>query len=125
MLRRHGVDRVSVNPQTMSDEVLRAIGRRHTAEDVRRAVAMVKAAGGLAFNMDLIAGLPGDTPETFAATVEEVVAFAPENITVHTLALKKGSKFLTEGSGSLPDAAAVGEMLTLAGKKLAAAGYAP
>ena len=125
VLAGHGVDRVSVNPQTISDEVLRAIGRHHTAAEVRTAVAMVKKTGGLAFNMDLIAGLPGDTPETFAATMEEVIAFAPENITVHTLAMKKGSRFLTEGDVALPDGAAVGEMLSLAREKLTAAGYGP
>ena len=124
VLKNHGTDRVSVNPQTMSDAVLRAIGRHHTVRQVYDAVAMVKAAGGLALNMDLIAGLPGDTPESFAATAEAVLALRPENITVHTLALKKGSKFLTEGA-ELPDADAVGEMLTAARKGLTGAGYAP
>ena len=125
VLARLGADRVSVNPQTMSDRVLETIGRRHTAGEVRAAVAMVKAVGSLALNMDLIAGLPGDDPAGFADTVDQVLAMEPENITVHTLALKKGSRFLTEGAGSLPDAAAVGEMLSLAREKLTAAGYAP
>ena len=125
VLVRRGVDRVSVNPQTMSDRVLETIGRRHTAADVRAAVAMVKKTGGLALNMDLIAGLPGDDPGGFASTVEEVLAMEPENVTVHTLALKKGSRFLTEGTDSLPDGAAVGEMLALAREKLTAAGYVP
>ena len=124
VLRRRGVDRVSVNPQTMSDAVLETIGRRHTAEEVRTAAAMVRAAA-LRFNMDLIAGLPGDTPESFAASVDQVIAMGPENITVHTLALKKGSRFLTEGSYELPDGAAVGEMLSIAREKLSSAGFAP
>ena len=124
VLVSHGVNRVSVNPQTMSDAVLEEIGRHHTAAQVREAVAMVKKFPQLAFNMDLIAGLPGDTPESFSDTVREVIALGAENITVHTLALKKGSRFLTEGT-ALPDGKAVGEMLGDAREKLEAAGYAP
>ena len=74
--------------------------------------------------MDLIAGLPGDTPESFAASVDQVIAMGPENITVHTLALKKGSRFLTEGA-ALPGADAVGAMLNTARAKLTARGFAP
>lgn len=124
VLVSHGVNRVSVNPQTMSDAVLEEIGRHHTAAEVREAVAMVKKFPQLAFNMDLIAGLPGDTPESFSDTVREVIALGAENITVHTLALKKGSRFLTEGT-ALPDGKAVGKMLGDAREKLEAAGYAP
>ena len=120
----HGVDRVSVNPQTMSDAVLEAIGRRHTTGQIREAVAMVKKFPSLAFNMDLIAGLPGDTPDTFRDTVREVISLGAENITVHTLALKKGSRFLTEGT-ALPSGEAVGQMLTDARELLEGAGYAP
>ncbi len=124
VLVAHRVDRVSVNPQTMSDAVLETIGRHHTVAEVREAVAMVEKFPQLAFNMDLIAGLPGDTPETFAETVREVIALGAENITVHTLALKKGSRFLTEGT-ALPDGKAVGEMLAAARERLETAGYAP
>ena len=124
VLRACGVDRVSVNPQTMSDAVLAAIGRRHTVQQVYDAVAMVRQEGGFALNMDLIAGLPGDTPETFAATVDAVLALGPENVTVHTLALKKGSRFLTEGA-RLPDGEAVGRMLFHARGRLTSAGYDP
>ena len=124
VLRAHGVDRVSVNPQTMSDTVLEAIGRRHTAADVERALGLVREIGGFAVNMDLIAGLPADSPEGFAATLERVLALAPENITVHTLSLKKGSRLTLENT-PLPTAEAVGAMLDLAGERLRAAGYAP
>ena len=125
VLVRRGVDRVSVNPQTMSDEVLRTIGRRHTAAEILKAVEMVKTAGGLAFNMDLIAGLPGDDPESFADTLSQVLALEPDNVTVHTLALKKGSRFLTEGGYALPDGAAVGEMLSHARAVLTRSGFRP
>ena len=124
VLRAHGVDRVSVNPQTMSDTVLEAIGRRHTAAAVEEALAAVRAVGGFAVNMDLIAGLPADSVEGFSATLERVLALAPENITVHTLSLKKGSRITLEGT-ALPSAEDVGAMLDLANARLRAAGYAP
>ena len=124
VIRRRGADRVSVNPQTMSDAVLSAIGRRHTAAQVLEAAAMVKEQCGLAMNMDLIAGLPGDDPESFRRTLEQVLALSPENITVHTLALKKGSGFLT-GGAVLPDGKAVGAMLDAAREMLSGAGYGP
>ena len=124
VLRAHGVDRVSVNPQTMSDAVLEAIGRRHTAADIVDALGKVRAVGGMAVNMDLIAGLPADTCAGFAETLNSVLALAPENITVHTLSLKKGSRITLEGS-LIPEAQDVGAMLTLAEERLRAAGYAP
>ncbi len=123
-LRAHGVTRVSVNPQTMSDRVLEAIGRKHTAADVLRALELVRAVGGMQVNMDLIAGLPEDDPAGFRRTMETVLSLGAENITVHTLALKKGSRILLEGT-RLPGASEVGEMLTCAAALLRGAGYAP
>ena len=123
-LRKWGVDRVSVNPQTMSDRVLEAIGRRHSAEDIVKALEKVRSVGGFSVNMDLIAGLPADSAEGFADTLERVLALAPENITVHTLSLKKGSRITLEGT-ELPGAEEVGRMLDLAGDRLRGAGYAP
>ena len=124
VLRSHGVDRISVNPQTMSDRVLELIGRKHTAEDIERALDLSRQVGGFAVNMDLIAGLPGDSPEGFAATLERVLALGPENITVHTLSLKKGSRITLEGA-ELPDARAVSRMLDQAGMRLRAEAYEP
>ena len=74
----------------MSDRVLELIGRRHTASDIERALQLVREVGGFDVNMDLIAGLPGDSTEGFRDTVEKVLALGAENITVHTLSLKKG-----------------------------------
>ena len=119
-----GVTRVSINPQSMSDTVLAAIGRRHSAEDIRSAYRLARENGGFEVNMDLIAGLPADTPETFDRTVEEVIAMAPENITVHTLALKKGSR-ITEEDTARPDGEAVEKMLDSANGRLEKAGYVP
>ena len=124
VLRAHGCDRVSVNPQSMSDAVLEAIGRRHTAADIVTALEKVRAVGGFSVNMDLIAGLPADSYEGFCATLSAVLALAPENITVHTLSLKKGSRILNEGA-ELPDALSVGRMLDFAESSLRAQGYEP
>src|SRR5699024_814578 len=97
VLRRHGVSRISVNPQTMEDHVLRAIGRRHTAGEILEMMGLVSAMGFPHVNMDLIAGLPQDTPEGFRRSLTEVMAFGTDNLTVHTLSLKKGSRITLEG----------------------------
>ena len=74
--------------------------------------------------MDLIAGQPGDTPDGFRATLEQVLALAPENVTVHTLSRKRGADLMTQDA-PIPDGEQVGEMLDFAGSALDAAGYAP
>lgn len=117
-------DRVSVNPQTMEDEVLQAMGRAHRAGDILEAYDQVRRAGKLAVNMDLIAGLPKDTPEGFRRSLEQTLALGPENITVHTLALKKGSA-LMERQGLLPPAGTVEAMLDFAWRTLEQKGYVP
>lgn len=76
VLRAHRVDRISVNPQTLDDRVLKTIGRRHTAQDIYDALQLVRATGGFAVNMDLIAGLPGDTPDGFRTTLD-TAGYAP------------------------------------------------
>ena len=124
ILSRHGVDRVSVNPQTMEDPVLDAIGRKHSAEDIVRALNMVRETGGFAVNMDLIAGLPTDTLEGFHRTVDRVLELAPENITVHTLSIKRGAR-LHFGENTLPDDETVAAMLDYANARLRRMGYAP
>ncbi len=124
LLALKGVTRLSINPQSMSDEVLRAIGRRHTAEDIRRAYALARELTPCQINMDLIAGLPADTPESFTRTLSEVVSMAPENVTVHTLALKKGSR-ITEEDTARPGKREVGLMLDAARERLTEAGYRP
>lgn len=124
VLRAHGVGRVSVNPQTMSDSVLEAIGRRHTAQDIVDALALVRECGGFEVNMDLIAGLPADTAGGFSRTLDAVLSLAPENVTVHTLSLKRGSG-LTLAGRPLPEAGEVRAMLDEAMERLAGSGYAP
>ncbi len=123
-LRRNGVTRVSVNPQSMEDHVLAAIGRRHSGDEIRRAVALVQEAGFPHVNMDLIAGLPEDTPAGFRRTMDEVIGFGTDNITVHTLSLKKGSRITLEGT-RIPTVEEVAEMLDYADPALRNAGFGP
>ena len=124
VLQKHGVSRVSVNPQTMDDRVLELIGRRHTAADIVAALEKVRAVGGFDVNMDLIAGLPGDSAQGFRETLEKVLALGAENITIHTLSLKKGSR-ITLDQIPIPGAAEVSAMLDYANVRLSESGWAP
>ena len=119
-----GATRISINPQTMSDSVLRAIGRRHTAAETVEAFRMAREAGFDDINMDLIAGLPGDTPASFSETVRQVLALEPSNVTVHTLALKKGAD-LFQRRVTLPTREDVAQMLDASGRQLRAAALEP
>lgn len=92
VLKKHGVNRISVNPQTMKQETLRLIGRQHTVEQVKEAFAMAREAGFTNINMDLILGLPEETAEDVNATIEAVKELAPDSLTVHSLAVKRASK---------------------------------
>ena len=123
-IRQHGADRMSINPQTMVDTVLRACGRPHKAADILRAYGEAVDAGFEAINMDLIAGLPEDTVDGFCHSLDQVAALKPSNITVHTLALKKGAD-LFEKRGCLPSAEEVTQMVAYANKTLSALGYKP
>lgn len=119
-----GVDRVSVNPQSMRDEVLKAMGRSHTAADIFRAYDIVRKSGIPIVNMDLIAGLPRDTAEGFRDTLDQVLGLRPENVTVHTLALKKGARLMMERQG-LPSGEETSAMLDYAWQALRADGQIP
>ncbi len=123
-IRAHGADRMSINPQTMSDAVLRACGRPHTAQDVVRAYRQAQDAGFKAINMDLIAGLPQDSTDGFCRSLDAVAELDPANITVHTLALKKGAD-LFEKRGNLPGFAEVTQMVAYANQTLRDRNYKP
>ena len=120
----HGADRMSINPQTMEDHVLRACGRPHKAADVIRAYKEAEDAGFKAINMDLIAGLPADSIDGFQRSLDAVAALNPANITVHTLALKKGAD-LFEKRASLPTAEEVTAMVAYANEVLSGRSYKP
>lgn len=123
-IRQHGADRMSINPQSMIGSVLRASGRPHKSEDILRAYAQAVDAGFTAINMDLIAGLPTDTVDGFKESLDRVAALNPSNITVHTLALKKGAD-LFERREQLPSAEDVTEMVAYANRTLSSLGYKP
>lgn len=94
ILAAFGVGRISVNPQSLCDGVLRSIGRSHTADAFYEAFDLAKASGIPVINTDLIAGLPGDTFKTFSATMDRIIDLHPENITVHTFAVKRSAEIL-------------------------------
>ncbi|MBR5144330.1 MAG: coproporphyrinogen dehydrogenase HemZ [Clostridia bacterium] len=96
--KEYGVTRISVNPQTLNDDVLRDIGRKHTVDDFFSAYALAKEIGFRDINVDLIAGLPGDDFQSFSETVDKIIELAPTNITVHTFCVKKASDALRNNS---------------------------
>ena len=96
--KEFGVTRISVNPQTLNDDVLRDIGRKHTVDDFFSAYALAKEIGFRDINVDLIAGLPGDDFQSFSETVDRIIELAPTNITVHTFCVKKASDALRNNS---------------------------
>ena len=124
VIREHGADRMSINPQTMEDHVLRACGRPHTAADVVRAYHEAVDAGFKAINMDLIAGLPQDSIDGFKRSLDTVAALNPANITVHTLALKKGADLFEKREG-LSSAEDVTAMVEYANATLRGLDYKP
>ena len=105
VLRKHHIDRISINPQTMNQETLDLIGRRHTTEEVKKAFHMARKAGFTNINMDLIAGLPGETGRHMQRTMDEIVNLAPDSVTVHSLALKRAA-FLNQNREQFPVAGA-------------------
>lgn len=124
VIYENGADRLSINPQTMNDKVLELTGRRHTVEDVYRAYELVRRFDFKTVNMDLIAGLAGDNADSFKKSVDDVMVLSPENITVHTLCIKRAA-FINEDRPVLPSPMEIDEMLNYAQKKLSEKGYAP
>ncbi len=126
-IRAGGATRISINPQTLNDEVLRRIGRRHTTAQTLSAFALARKHGFRNINMDLIAGLPGDSPASFRRTLAGVLALAPESVTVHTLSLKRAAR-LSQQEEEHPlaaDAGAAEAMLRDADRALSGKGYSP
>ena len=97
VIRRYPVTRISINPQTMQQKTLNLVGRRHTVEQVEEAFHMARRLGFDNINMDLIAGLPGETAEDMEDTLRRVEALAPDSLTVHALAIKRAARFGQEG----------------------------
>ena len=122
--KEYGVDRISVNPQTLNDEVLRAIGRAHSTDMFFEAYGVAREIGIKNVNVDLIAGLPYDTTESFMRSIDGIIALSPENITVHTFSVKRSSEFRTEGRYD-PASVIAAESVDYSQKALSAAGYLP
>ena len=124
VLQKYGVTRISINPQTFNDKVLKTIGRKHTAMDALNAY---KLARNYKFdiNMDLIMGLSGDTIKSFTDTMETAIYLNPENITVHTLSLKRASSLKETNVNIFKNETKVSKMSKIATKLLKEAGYKP
>ncbi|MDR0272319.1 MAG: coproporphyrinogen dehydrogenase HemZ, partial [Clostridiales bacterium] len=132
ILRNHNVNRIAVNPQTLNDTTLKSIGRNHTAADFLKAFSLAREAGFTCINTDLIAGLSNETPDDMRRNMEVLKKLLPENITIHTLAVKRASvlnerrheKNLPKQQGA-NESSAVESMLSIAAEECAAMGLSP
>ncbi|MGN0659825.1 MAG: coproporphyrinogen dehydrogenase HemZ [Emergencia sp.] len=126
VMKHRGVDRISINPQSMKAETLETIGRSHQPEDIRRAFQMAREQGFDNINCDIIAGLPGEDRQDFADTLRQVMAMGPENITVHCLAVKRASRLIDiDRDFHYKQADRAEGMLETGRSLLAEAGYQP
>ena len=121
VLKDHGVHRISINPQTFNQSVLDVIGRKHSVQDIYDKFSLAKQFG-FVVNMDLIAGLPSESYEMFCHSVDSALQLSPENLTVHTLALKHGSILKEQ---NYAETGQVAQMVEYAHKKIQKAGYVP
>ena len=125
VIREAGVDRVSINPQTLSDSVLQTIGRKHTAAQFFDAYELARKAGFPHINTDLIVGLPTDTAEGFTRTLDGILALQPENVTVHTLSMKRASNLVVRHLSDYSGGEQAAAMTAYADRMLTADGYHP
>lgn len=128
VIKKAGATRISVNPQTMNDSVLAAIGRRHTAAQMADCFKLARSMGFDNINTDTIAGLPTDTPDSFRATIERLLQLSPESITVHTLTVKRSSNLSGNAEDIRRDFLTGGEpaqMVNFAYDRLTGSGYSP
>ena len=126
LLKEYGVSRISINPQSMRQRTLDLIGRRHTAEQIVEAFRLARACGHTNINMDIIIGLTGENPDDVSYTLSEIEKLDPENLTVHTLALKRAARLTTERENyEGMEATGVTEMLARTIAYAGAHGYKP
>ena len=126
VIQEAGAGRISINPQSMKQRTLDLIGRKHSPQQIREAFALAQQAGIGIVNADLITGLPEETPEDFRDSLSGVIALGPENVTVHTLAVKKASRMIEEDPRiALRQADNVRQMLQDADRMLTEAGFEP
>lgn len=124
-LYRNGIDRISINPQTLNDSVLEIIGRKHTSQQTIDAFELARKVGFKHINMDLIAGLPTDTVESFNNTLNQICTLNPESVTVHTLSMKRSSRLTEEGREVTEKEVPAAKMLRQCEKQLTQNGYHP
>ena len=125
-MKRNGVTRISINPQTFNDTVLGVIGRKHSSEETLRAYSMAREIGFNNINMDIIAGLPTDTVKSFCSTIEKLFYLAPEGITVHTLSVKRAANMSDEQRAKvLSEGRRVSDMLSEVYRRFPEYGYHP
>ncbi|MDD2215043.1 MAG: coproporphyrinogen dehydrogenase HemZ [Eubacteriales bacterium] len=126
LIRSSGGGRISINPQSMNEETLKRIGRAHKPEDILRGFQIAREEGQFIINADLIAGLPGEDTEDFAESLSSIIRLKPENITVHTLAVKRASRLKEmDRDYSYHQGKAVRAMLNNGSALLTEAGYRP
>ncbi|WP_054742831.1 coproporphyrinogen dehydrogenase HemZ [Cellulosilyticum ruminicola] len=130
IMKEQGVSRISINPQSMRQKTLDVIGRAHSAEDIKRVFNEARELGHTEINMDMILGLPGETVEDVAYTLEELGKLGPENITVHTMAIKRASRLReelreSEGNVILTQGEVIQQMLNLCEEKMVQLGLEP
>lgn len=125
ILKDCGVQRISINAQTTNDATLRAIGRAHTARQFFEAFALAKKTGFSVINTDLIMGLPGEDMGAFQKSLEDVLSLGPENVTIHTLAIKRASKFGMDNEKTFAQPEEIEEILEKNRAVLEKNGYAP
>ncbi len=115
VMRKHKVGRISINPQTMQEKTLKVIGREHSVADIYRVYEEARSLGFETINMDLIVGLPGETVADVEDTLEQIAKLEPDNLTVHSLAMKRTSKMTLSGE-RVQEEHHMGEMIELAAK---------
>lgn len=123
VIKELGADRISVNPQTLNDDVLKVIGRKHSGDDALRAFELARKLGFDNINTDLIAGLPTESAESFRNTLDRITELSPESITVHTLTVKRSADLFRSGNFNMTNPAT--EMVDYSIEKLLSLGYLP
>ncbi len=123
IIKKYGATRISVNPQTLNDDVLKVIGRLHTGEDTINAFKTAREVGFDNINMDLIAGLPSETSESFKNSLDKIIDLNPESITVHTLTLKRSASLYESGKSHIGNP--VADMVDYSVERLMSNGYNP
>lgn len=123
VIKSFGASRISVNPQTLNDDVLRVIGRKHSGEDAIKAFELARKIGFDNINTDLIAGLPTESAESFRNTLDRITELSPESITVHTLTVKRSADLFETGCKNMSNPAS--EMVDYSIEKLMSLGYLP